>query len=81
MRRAKIKIKPREHGYHIFRHSAGQIIVDVTKSVRQAQDLLRHTRMQTTSDIYTRQSESLASEAADIVAREIIGNLDSDKVQ
>ena len=37
--------------------------------------------MQTTSDIYTRQSESLASEAADIVAREIIGNLDSDKVQ
>lgn len=81
MERVGIKIKPREHGYHIFRHSAGQIVVDVTKSVRQAQDLLRHTRMQTTADIYTRRSESSAAEAADIVAREIIGKLDSEKVQ
>ena len=69
---AGIARSPREYGFHIFRHAAGSILHAVTGDLKQAQELLRHTRVSTTGDIYTHLTENVAKQATEILAREII---------
>ena len=69
---AGIKRGPRTHGFHLFRHSAGSIIHAITRDLKQAQELLGHALLSTTSDIYVHLDEKLAEEATELLAREII---------
>ena len=63
---------PRTHGFHLFRHSAGSIVHAVTRDLKQAQELLGHAQLSTTSDIYVHLDEKVGEEATEILAREII---------
>ena len=69
---AGIERDPRTHGFHLFRHSAGSIIHAVTRDLKQAQELLGHAHLSTTSDIYVHLDDKLAEEATELLAREII---------
>ena len=51
--RLGIEPKPRESGFHAFRHSAGSIINDKTGNLKLVQNLLGHSNLSTTADIYT----------------------------
>jgi integrase len=61
------------HGFHLFRHSAASIVHAQTRDVSLAQELLGHSRLSTTADIYTH-TQTEAEQATEILAREIWGN-------
>ena len=67
-----IERSPRAYGFHIFRHTAGSIVHKKTGSVKLAQNLLGHSRMDTTADIYVHVDEKAAEKAAEAVAEAII---------
>jgi integrase len=69
------------HGFHVFRHTAGSIVHAQTGDLKLAQELLGHSRISTTSDIYIHMPENVAGRATEILAREITGVLGSEKVQ
>jgi integrase len=69
---AGIKRSARTHGFHLFRHSAGSIIHAITGDLKQAQELLGHAHISTTSDIYVHLDDKVAEEATELLAREII---------
>ena len=71
---AGIKRSPRTHGFHLFRHSAGSIIHAITRDLKQAQELLGHAHISTTSDIYVHLDAKVAEEATELLAREIISD-------
>ena len=48
--RAKISRGTRTHGLHLFRHTAGSILHEQTGSLKRVQQLLRHSRIETTAD-------------------------------
>jgi integrase len=77
----KIERSNREHGFHIFRHTAGSIVHAQSRDLKLTQELLGHTRISTTSDIYVHVDEKVAEEATEILAREITGELGSERVQ
>jgi integrase len=68
---AGIERKPRAHGFHMFRHSAGSIVHAKTGDLKLAQELLGHARISTTSDIYVHVPEKLAELATEIIAGEL----------
>ena len=49
---AGIKRGNRTHGFHLFRHSAGSIVHNQTGSLKKAQRLLGHARIDTTANTY-----------------------------
>lgn len=61
------------HGFHLFRHSAATIVHAQTRDLKLTQQLLGHTRIGTTADIYTH-VEGPAEEATEALAREILGD-------
>jgi integrase len=65
---AGIERKPRQHGYHLFRHTCGSILYALTGDIRLAKGALANSRISTTSDIYVHTDEVPASVA------ELIGN-------
>jgi integrase len=67
---AAIERKPRQHGFHLFRHTCGSIVYALTGDIRLAKDALAHSRISTTSDIYVHTSE-VPAEVAELVGREI----------
>ena len=75
------------HGFHLFRHSAGSIVHALTRDLKAAQELLGHSRISTTSDIYVHLDESVAEEATEALAKAIIPNCgllvaqESDRIQ
>jgi integrase len=69
------------HGFHVFRHTAGSIVHAQTGDLKLAQELLGHSRISTTSDIYIHMPENVAAKATEILAREITGVLGSEKLQ
>jgi len=75
----------RSHGFHLFRHSAGSIVHSLTRDLKAAQELLGHSRISTTSDIYVHLDERAAEEATEALAKAIIPGMasvqGSDKVQ
>lgn len=64
----------RTHGFHLFRHSAGSIVHALTRDLKAAQELLGHSRISTTSDIYVHLDKSVAEEATEALAKAIIPN-------
>lgn len=70
-----IKRTARQYGWHIFRHSGGSILYEITKDLKLAQKHLRHTQSKTT-DGYVHVSEVVAQDATNIVAAELLNALD-----
>ena len=68
---AGIERKPRAHGFHMFRHSAGSNGHAKTGDLKLAQELLEHARISTTSDIYIHVPEKVAELATEIIASEL----------
>ncbi len=60
------------HGFHLFRHSAASIVHAQTRDLKMAQELLGHSRIDTTADVYTHVSEAVSEEATEALARAII---------
>ena len=75
----------RSHGFHLFRHSAGSIVHSITRDVKTTQELLGHSRLSTTADIYTHVEKVVGQEASEALAKAIVHNeevpLASEKVQ
>jgi integrase len=69
---AGIERVSREHGFHLFRHSAASIVHAETRDLKAAQELLGHSRIDTTADVYVHTSEAVAEEATETLARAII---------
>ncbi len=67
---AGIERKPRQHGFHLFRHTCGSILYALTGDIRLAKDALAHSRISTTSDIYVHTNE-VPAEVVELVGREI----------
>ena len=61
------------HGFHLFRHSAASIVHACTRDIALAQELLGHTRLSTTADIYTH-TRTAAEQATETLAREILSD-------
>lgn len=70
-----IKRTARQYGWHIFRHSGGSILYEITKDLKLAQKHLRHTQSKTT-DGYVHVSEAAALEGTKVVAAELMNALD-----
>jgi integrase len=81
MDRCSISREKWTHGFHVFRHTAGSIVHAQTGDLKLAQELLGHSRLATTSDIYIHMPENVTAKATEILAREITGVLGSEKVQ
>jgi integrase len=81
MDRCGISREKWSHGFHVFRHTAGSIVHAQTGDLKLAQELLGHSRISTTSDIYIHMPENVAAKATEILAREITGALESERVQ
>jgi len=73
-----VGIKPgnRSHGFHLFRHSAGSIVHSITRDVKTTQELLGHSRLSTTADIYTHADKAVGEEASEALAKAIVPDQD-----
>jgi integrase len=60
------------HGFHLFRHSAATIVHTQTRDIKVAQELLGHSRIETTSAYYVHLDEAVAEEATEALAQAII---------
>ena len=72
MERAGIEQKKSEHGFHIFRHSAGSLLYAKTNDLKLVQNALGHTRTETTSNIYVHIEQQKATQASSVLAGEIM---------
>jgi len=62
-------------GFHAFRHSVGSFINAQTGNLKLAQNLLGHSTINMTADVYTHVSRESEREAAQAVERAIYGDL------
>jgi integrase len=46
-----MKREPRSYGFHLFRHTAGSIVQEVTGDSKLSEELLAHSHISTTADI------------------------------
>jgi len=60
------------HGFHLFRHSAASIVHTQTRDIKAAQELLGHSRLETTSTYYIHMDEAVAEQATEALAQAII---------
>ena len=70
MDRAGIKRIKSQHGFHIFRHSAGTIIHKLTKDGFQSKEMLGHADIKTT-EVYVHPDEELQCATAELLAGEL----------
>jgi integrase len=63
------------HGFHLIRHTAGSIVHRRTGDVKLVQELLGHSRIETTGDIYVHVDDQTVGKAADILFNELGQNL------
>ena len=68
---AGIRRVKREYGFQILRHSAGSILYDKTRDLKVTQQMLRHSQVGTTADIYVHPDEEVLVEGMDILVKEI----------
>jgi integrase len=68
---AGIKRSSRAYGFHLFRHSAATIAHAETQNLKGTQDLLGHSRMSTTSDIYLHSDGKGTKEATEAIAKKV----------
>ena len=71
MDRAGIKRTSRDYGFHILRHS-GATIAHKEMGLKQAQNLLRHSKSATTADIYIHPSEEEARDTMAVLEEKIL---------
>ncbi len=76
MDRAGIKRVRGQYGFHCLRHSAGTLVYLTSRDLRMVQELLGHSDISTTSDVYVHPGDRIVTEASEILAREILGNCD-----
>lgn len=62
-------------GFHAFRHSVGSFINAQSGNLKLAQNLLGHSTINMTADVYTHVSRESEREAAQAVERAIYGDL------
>jgi len=62
-------------GFHTFRHSVGSFINAQTGNLKLAQNLLGHSTIDMTANVYTHVSMESEREAAQAVERAIYGDL------
>ncbi len=65
----------RSAGFHCFRHSAASLINNRTGNLKLAQNLLGHSNLSTTADVYTHTSTEAQREASEILEQAVFGNL------
>lgn len=69
LQRAGIKREPRSYGFHLFRHTAGSIVHELTSDLKLSQELLAHSHISTTADIYVHgKREAKAGKATELLA-------------
>lgn len=65
----------RAAGFHTFRHSAATIVNERTGDLKLVQNLLGHSNLSTTADVYTHTSTEGERGAAQALEQAIFGNL------
>jgi integrase len=73
--RLNIARPKRSAGFHCFRHSAASLTNNQTGNLKLAQNLLGHSNLSTTADIYTHTSTEAQREASEILEQAVFGNL------
>lgn len=71
MEKAGIERGKGTHGFHLIRHTAGSIVHRRTGDVKLVQELLGHSRIETTGDIYVHVDDESVGRAADILFAEL----------
>jgi integrase-like protein len=73
LQRVVIKREPRSHRFHLFRHTAGSIVHELTSDLKLSQELLAHSHISTTADIYVHgRRESKARKATELLASQFV---------
>jgi len=80
MERAKVA-RQEGTGFHLFSHSSATALYLLTRDIKATQMQLRHSRIGTTSDVYTHPDGELLKETAELLAAGITGSMASEKVQ
>jgi integrase len=71
--RAEIKRESRWYGFHLFRHTAGSIVHELTSDRKLSQELLAHSHISTTADIYVHgRREAKAGKATELLASQFV---------
>jgi integrase len=74
--RAGIKREPRAYGFHLFRHTAGSIVHELTSDLKLSQELLAHSHISMTADIYVHgRREAKAGKATELLASQFVAVL------
>jgi integrase len=73
--RLNIPRPKRSAGFHAFRHSAASLINNRTGNLKLAQNLLGHSNLSRTADVYTHTSTEAQREALEILEQAVFGNL------
>ena len=73
--RLNITRPKRSAGFHCFRHSAASLINNRTGNLKLAQNLLGHSNLSTTADVYTHMSTEAQREASETLEKVVFGNL------
>lgn len=63
----KIKLRPREDGLHLLRHTSGSLVYRQTNSIKDTQDWLGHSSARVTLDVYTHLMQDTQKKTADTV--------------
>ncbi|MDQ0285665.1 site-specific recombinase XerD [Desulfofundulus luciae] len=50
--------------FHTLRHTFATLLLEAGEEMKTVQEILRHTRLSTTADIYTKVTEKLKKKAA-----------------
>ena len=79
--RAGIKREPRAYGFHLFRHTAGSIVHELTSDLKLSQELLAHSHISTTADIYVHgRREAKAGKATELLASQFASVFSEEQV-
>jgi integrase len=73
LQRADIKREPRSYGFDLFRHTAGSIVHELTSDLKLSRELLAHSHIPTTADIYVHGTrEAKAGKATELLASQFV---------
>ena len=71
--RAGIKREPCSYGLHLFTHTARSIVHELTSDLKLSQELLAHSHISTTADIYVHgRREAKAEKATELLASQFV---------
>ncbi|GEM_PF-626749 len=76
MEMAGVKRERGKHGFHLLRHSAASMLYKQTRDPKAVQNLLRHSKIATTMDIYVHADNAVKNAGLSLLAGEILPNCD-----